>query len=95
MGLFRKNKSETIGRISKDNVRILKKMCEIANVNFYKVDFDSTEWANKYQWDSIQRSSFFVWLSDFYQRKNNHLSARQANDKAYTFIKAYGFKAKN
>jgi hypothetical protein len=46
-----------------DNLAIvLKEMCSRVDADFYKIDFMSANWFQKYTWTQIEENLFIAWL---------------------------------
>lgn len=82
-------------------IKILRKMCSLADVEFDSVDFDEESWYCKHSWSKEQEEEFTIWLTDFMKKKENRtvsgagslLSNNEARIKfAESFVMHYGWK---
>ncbi len=84
---------------------ILKKMCELAGVDFNVVDFDEEGWYAKHEWGDEKQVEFKKWLSQYVKSRADvrqellkfprlGKSSKQADKFADEFILTYGWKVK-
>jgi len=52
-------------KLGKETIKVLKKMCEYAKVDFNKVDFSKDSWYSKYEWTEKQNDKFKKWLENY------------------------------
>jgi len=52
-------------KLGKETIKVLKKMCEYAKVDFNKVDFSKDNWYSKYEWTEKLNDEFKKWLENY------------------------------
>ena len=52
----------------------IEKQCEIANIDFNKIDFKSKDWFNEHTWTSENESEFKKWAIEYLK---NNIKARR------------------
>ena len=50
---------------------ILKKMCEVVNVDYYKVDFTTKNWYLQQAWTVDQEKKFKKWAEDYIKKNRD------------------------
>lgn len=45
-------------------VQLLKKMCEVINVDYDSIDFQEEDWYEKHTWTTEQENDFILWVSE-------------------------------
>lgn len=45
-------------------VRLIKKMCEIVNVDYDSIDFQEDAWYEKHTWTEEQENEYILWVAE-------------------------------
>jgi|694.fasta_scaffold00447_19 hypothetical protein len=45
-------------------VQLIRKMCEVINVDYNTIDFQEDEWYDKHTWTEEQENEYIVWMSE-------------------------------
>lgn len=90
-------------KMNKSLITVLKKMCNIVNADFNKIDFKKDRWYHEYSWTEKEEKNFRKWLSKFiYDNKKaredlTHCRKNQKDIKIFVniFLFNYGWKTKD